>query len=48
MQLEWYGFQHELLTRSIPNGQARARTGAPTGLAAAGRGAALTLTETLR
>ncbi len=32
MQLEWYGFQHELLTRSIPRGQARAREGAPTGL----------------
>jgi hypothetical protein len=42
MQLEWYGFQHELLTRSIPNGQARARAGAPTGRDAAGRGAALT------
>ncbi|HMD52008.1 MAG TPA: NAD(P)-binding domain-containing protein [Solirubrobacteraceae bacterium] len=37
MQLEWYGFQHELLTRSIPAGQARARAGAPTGLACAGR-----------
>jgi hypothetical protein len=41
MQLEWYGFQHELLTRSIPAGQARARAGAPTGRAAAGRAAAL-------
>jgi len=41
MQLEWYAFQHELKTRSIPAGQARARTGAPTGLAAVGRGAAL-------
>jgi cation diffusion facilitator CzcD-associated flavoprotein CzcO len=41
MQLEWYAFQHELNTRSIPAGQARARAGASTGLAAAGRGAAL-------
>ena len=41
MQLEWYAFQHELNTRSIPAGQARARAGAATGLAAAGRGAAL-------
>jgi len=41
MQLEWYGFQHELLTRSIPAGQARARAGAATGLATAGRTAAL-------
>jgi cation diffusion facilitator CzcD-associated flavoprotein CzcO len=41
MQLEWYAFQHELKTRSIPAGQARARTGATTGLAAGGRGAAL-------
>ena len=31
MQLEWYGFEHELKTRSIPAGQARARAGAPTG-----------------
>jgi hypothetical protein len=37
MQLEWYAFQHELNTRSIPAGQARARAGAPTGRAAAGR-----------
>jgi cation diffusion facilitator CzcD-associated flavoprotein CzcO len=41
MQLEWYGFQHELLTRSIPAGQQRARAGAPGGLASAGRAAAL-------
>jgi cation diffusion facilitator CzcD-associated flavoprotein CzcO len=41
MQLEWYGYQHELLTRSIPAGQRRARAGAPTGLASVGRGAAL-------
>ena len=37
MQLEWYAFQHELNTRSIPAGQARARAGAPTGRNAAGR-----------
>jgi cation diffusion facilitator CzcD-associated flavoprotein CzcO len=37
MQLEWYSFQHELLTRSIPAGQARARAGAATGRDAAGR-----------
>jgi cation diffusion facilitator CzcD-associated flavoprotein CzcO len=41
MQLEWYAFQHELLTRSIPAGRERARAGAPTGLASAGRAAAL-------
>ena len=41
MQLEWYGFEHELKTRSIPAGQARARAGAATGAAAAGRAAAL-------
>ncbi|HEY2140914.1 MAG TPA: NAD(P)-binding domain-containing protein [Solirubrobacteraceae bacterium] len=41
MQLEWYAFQHELQTRSIPAGQARARAGAPTGRATAGRAAAL-------
>ena len=41
MQLEWYSFQHELNTRSVPAGQARARSGAPTGLATAGRAAAL-------
>lgn len=40
IQVEWYAFQHELLTCSIPAGQARARTGAPTGLLAAGRGPA--------
>ncbi|HMH46362.1 MAG TPA: hypothetical protein VK538_01490, partial [Solirubrobacteraceae bacterium] len=40
MQLEWYGFEHELKMRSIPAGQARAR-GAATGLAAAGRAAVL-------
>jgi cation diffusion facilitator CzcD-associated flavoprotein CzcO len=45
MQLEWYAFQHELLTRSIPRGQARARAGAPTGLASAGRAAALADTQ---
>ena len=41
MQLEWYSFQHELNTRSVPAGQARARAGAPTGLATVGRAAAL-------
>ncbi|HEY4427926.1 MAG TPA: NAD(P)-binding domain-containing protein [Solirubrobacteraceae bacterium] len=41
MQLEWYAFQHELMTRSIPLGQARARSGAPTGRDTAGRAAAL-------
>jgi Flavin-binding monooxygenase-like len=41
MQLEWYAFQHELNTRSIPAGQERARAGASTGRAAAGRGAVL-------
>jgi thioredoxin reductase len=45
MQLEWYGFEHELKTRSIPAGQARARAGAPTGALAAGRGAALAATD---
>ena len=45
MQLEWYTFAHELRTRSIPAGQARARTGAQTGRAAAGRAAALAGTE---
>ena len=37
MQREWYSYQHELLTRTIPTGQARARAGAPTGADAAGR-----------
>jgi Flavin-binding monooxygenase-like len=46
IQVEWYAFQHELLTRSIPAGQARARAGAPTGLAAAGRGTAFAGVET--
>jgi len=41
MQLEWYGFEHELKTRSIPAGQARARAGASTGRATAGRAGAL-------
>ncbi len=45
MQLEWYGFQHELNTRSIPAGQARARAGAPTGRSSAGRVATLEGTE---
>jgi hypothetical protein len=38
MQLEWYSYEHELLTRTIPAGQARARAGARTGRDAAGRG----------
>lgn len=37
MQLEWYTYERELLTRTIPAGQARARAGAPTGLVSAGR-----------
>jgi hypothetical protein len=37
MQLEWYSFQRELLTRTIPAGQARARSGALTGRDTAGR-----------
>jgi cation diffusion facilitator CzcD-associated flavoprotein CzcO len=41
MQVEWYSFQHELLNRSIPAGQARAREGAPTGRSSAGRAATL-------
>jgi hypothetical protein len=41
MQLEWYSFERELLTRSIPAGQERARRGAPTGRDAAGRAALL-------
>ena len=41
MQLEWYSFEHELKTRSIPAGQARARAGAPTGRDTARRAAAL-------
>jgi len=41
MQVEWYAFEHELLTRSIPAGQARARAGATTGRSTAGRAAAL-------
>jgi hypothetical protein len=40
MQLEWYAFEHELLTRSIPLGQERARAGATTGRDTAGRAAA--------
>ncbi len=37
MQLEWYSYKRELERRSIPAGQARARSGAPTGAALAGR-----------
>jgi hypothetical protein len=42
MQLEWYSFEHELLTRTIPAGQARARAGAATGRDTAGRAAHVT------
>jgi cation diffusion facilitator CzcD-associated flavoprotein CzcO len=41
MQLEWYGFEHELKTRSIPKGQKRARAGSATGRDTAGRARAL-------
>jgi len=41
MQVDWYAFEHELRTRCIPAGQARARSGAPTGLALAGRAMSL-------
>src|SRR5437588_1470808 len=41
MQLEWYSYEHELKTRTIPAGQVRARAGAPTGRDTAGRAAAL-------
>jgi cation diffusion facilitator CzcD-associated flavoprotein CzcO len=43
MQLEWYSFERELLTRTIPNGQVRARAGSKTGRATAGRAATLEL-----
>jgi cation diffusion facilitator CzcD-associated flavoprotein CzcO len=39
MQLEWYSYEHELKTRTIPAGQARARAGATSGRDAAGRAA---------
>jgi cation diffusion facilitator CzcD-associated flavoprotein CzcO len=41
IQLDWYAFERELKSRSIPAGQARARAGASTGLALAGRATAL-------
>ena len=41
MQLDWYAFERELKTRSIPAGQARARAGAATGVSLAGRAASL-------
>lgn len=41
MQLEWYAYKRELERRTIPAGQARARAGASTGAATAGRAAAL-------
>jgi Flavin-binding monooxygenase-like len=37
MQLEWYSYERELKTRTIPAGQSRARAGAPSGRDAAGR-----------
>jgi cation diffusion facilitator CzcD-associated flavoprotein CzcO len=39
MQLDWYAFERELKSRSIPAGQARARAGAGTGRSLAGRAA---------
>jgi cation diffusion facilitator CzcD-associated flavoprotein CzcO len=45
MQLEWYAFEHELKTRSIPAGQTRAHSGAPTGRGTAGRAARLQAAE---
>ncbi|HEX5225105.1 MAG TPA: NAD(P)-binding domain-containing protein [Solirubrobacteraceae bacterium] len=39
MQLEWYSYERELLTRTIPAGQERARAGSPTGRDSAGRAA---------
>jgi cation diffusion facilitator CzcD-associated flavoprotein CzcO len=41
MQLEWYSYEHELKTKSIPAGQERARHGAPTGRDLAGRAASI-------
>jgi Flavin-binding monooxygenase-like len=41
MQLEWYTFERELKTRTIPAGQRRARAGAATGRDSAGRAASL-------
>jgi hypothetical protein len=41
MQLDWYTFEYELKTRSIPAGQERARAGAPTGRDTTGRAAEL-------
>ncbi|MHB8532556.1 MAG: flavin-containing monooxygenase [Solirubrobacteraceae bacterium] len=40
MQLEWYSYKRELEKRTIPQGQQRAREGAPTGAQAAGRAGA--------
>ena len=45
MQLEWYGFEHELNTRSIPRGQQRAREGVATGRETAGRASSLGLLQ---
>jgi cation diffusion facilitator CzcD-associated flavoprotein CzcO len=41
MQLEWYSYEHELKTRTIPAGRARARAGARTGRDTVGRAAGL-------
>jgi cation diffusion facilitator CzcD-associated flavoprotein CzcO len=47
MQLDWYAFERDLKTSSIPAGQARARAGAPTGAALAGRAAPMRNAETV-
>jgi cation diffusion facilitator CzcD-associated flavoprotein CzcO len=47
MQLDWYAFEREMKTRSIPAGQARARAGARTGRALAGRAASVDRAEPL-
>jgi cation diffusion facilitator CzcD-associated flavoprotein CzcO len=41
MQLDWYAFERDLKTSSIPAGQERARAGAPTGRSLAGRSASV-------
>jgi hypothetical protein len=45
MQLDWYAFERELKARTIPAGQARARTGARTGRSLAGRAADVLSTD---
>ncbi len=47
MQLDWYAFERDLKTRSIPAGQARAQAGALTGAALAGRAASTHDAETV-